>query len=101
MKTYNQISQSAVYKQDDISVSLTVCGGSYGGGSEVLIVTYQKVTGTLNPGGHPGSYNGQDAYNDMLVTGNVLERNRYSGHADKQKRRGGGNGCQISKTSIV
>lgn len=30
-KTFNQISQSAVYKEDDISVSLTVCGGSYGG----------------------------------------------------------------------
>lgn len=34
------------------------------------IVTYQSVAGTLNPGGHPGSYNGQDAYNDMLVTDN-------------------------------
>lgn len=31
-------------------------------------MTYQEVTGTLNPGAHPGSYNGQDAYNDMLVT---------------------------------
>lgn len=30
-------------------------------------MTYQNVTGTLNPGGHPGSYNGQDAYNDMLI----------------------------------
>jgi len=29
--------------------------------------SYQDVTGTLNPGGHPGSYNGQDAYNDMLI----------------------------------
>lgn len=27
----------------------------------------QKVTGTINPGGHPGSYNWQDAYNDLLV----------------------------------
>ena len=33
-----------------------------------LVSTYQDVTGTLNPGAHPGSYNGQDAYNDMLVT---------------------------------
>lgn len=31
-------------------------------------MTYQTTTGTLSPGGHPGSYNGQDAYNDMLVT---------------------------------
>ena len=38
MKTYNQISQSAVYREDNISVSITVCGGSYGGGSEVLVV---------------------------------------------------------------
>lgn len=37
-KAYNQLSQSAIYKEDEISVSLTVCGGSYGGGSEVLIV---------------------------------------------------------------
>ena len=31
-------------------------------------MSYQKTTGTLNPGGHPGSYNGQDAYSDLLVT---------------------------------
>ena len=30
-------------------------------------MSYQKVAGTLNQGGHPGSYNGQDAYNDLLV----------------------------------
>lgn len=35
---FNQISQSAVYKEDDVAVSLTCCGGSYGGGSEVLVV---------------------------------------------------------------
>lgn len=29
----------------------------------------QNTTGTLSPGAHPGSYNGQDAYNDMLVVG--------------------------------
>lgn len=37
---FNQISQSAIYKNDDISVSITVNGGSCGGGSEVLIVEY-------------------------------------------------------------
>lgn len=31
-------------------------------------MTYQKMTGTLSQGAHPGSYNGQDAYNEMLVT---------------------------------
>lgn len=32
----------------------------------------QQTTGTLSPGGHPGSYNGQDAYNDMLVVDDGL-----------------------------
>lgn len=36
---FNQLSQSAVYKKDDVSVSLTCCGGSYGGGSECLVST--------------------------------------------------------------
>ncbi len=31
-------------------------------------MTYQRATGTISPGGHPGSYNGQDAWNDMLIT---------------------------------
>ena len=30
-------------------------------------MSYQEITGALTPGAHPGSYNGQDAYNDMLV----------------------------------
>lgn len=38
------------------------------GGNQVPL-TYQDVTGTLSPGDHAGSYNGQDAYNDMLVCG--------------------------------
>lgn len=38
------------------------------GGNQVPL-TYQDVTGTLSPGAHAGSYNGQDAYNDMLVFG--------------------------------
>ena len=39
-------------------------------------MTYQKKTGTLSQGAHPGSYNGQDAYNDMLVTVPERERER-------------------------
>ena len=35
-------------------------------------MSYQETTGTLSPGAHAGSYNGQDAYNDMLVTEDVL-----------------------------
>jgi len=33
-------------------------------------LSYQKVTGTLTANSHPGSYCGQDAYNDMFVTEN-------------------------------
>jgi len=39
-------------------------------GRTVVIIkdmSYQETTGTLSPGAHAGSYNGQDAYNDMLV----------------------------------
>lgn len=31
-------------------------------------MSYQKVTGSLMANSHPGSYCGQDAYNDVLVT---------------------------------
>jgi DNA (cytosine-5)-methyltransferase 1 len=35
--------------------------------------TYQDKTGTLMANSHPGSYSGQDAYNDMLVAGKSLK----------------------------
>lgn len=38
------------------------------GGNQVPL-TYQDVAGTLSPVAHAESYNGQDAYNDMLVFG--------------------------------
>ena len=50
----------------EISPSLQARMGT--GGNQVPL-TYQDVTGTLSPGAHAGSYNGQDAYNDMLVCG--------------------------------
>ena len=31
-------------------------------------MSYQKVTGPIRANSHPGSYTGQDAWNDMLVT---------------------------------
>ena len=34
VKAFNQVSQSAVYREDDIAVSTTVCGGSYGGAAK-------------------------------------------------------------------
>lgn len=45
-------------------------------------MSYQRVTGTLSQGAHPGSYNGQDAYNDMLVTDN--ESNKHWERATSQ-----------------
>ena len=50
----------------EVSPSLQARMGT--GGNQVPL-TYQDVTGTLSPGAHAGSYNGQDAYNDMLVCG--------------------------------
>ena len=37
-------------------------------------MSYQNKTGTLSQGAHPGSYNGQDAYNDLLITERERER---------------------------
>ena len=77
------------WREDDISVSLRARSASYGGGSEVLVVTYQRTSGTLSPGAHAGSYNGQDAYNDMLITDGLLGRFGNSGNADRKECGGG------------
>ena len=50
----------------EVSQSLQARMGT--GGNQVSLM-YQYVTGTLSPGAHAGSYNGQDAYNDILVCG--------------------------------
>ena len=47
--------------------SLTSRMGS-GGNNVPCVNTYQTVTGPLMANSHPGSYCGQDAYQDMLVT---------------------------------
>lgn len=52
----------------DVSPSLQARMGT--GGNQIPL-TYQRVTGTLSPGNHAGSYNGQDAYNDMLICPDV------------------------------
>lgn len=58
--------------------SQTVTSNGGGGSYAYLIMTYQNTVGTISPGAHPGSYNGQDAYNDMLVTddGTIMHGNR-------------------------
>ena len=50
------------YKESEVSYTLNSV-------EQHGVCTYQKTTGALTPGAHPGSYNGQDAYNDMLVVG--------------------------------
>ena len=63
----------------------TMTGDHNGHSNDYMAValTYQAVTGTLNPGAHPGSYNGQDAYNDMLIAAvdcrNGTENNTTNG----------------------
>ena len=39
-------------------------------------MSYQKTTGPLMANSHPGSYCGQDAYNDMFVTARAAKRER-------------------------
>lgn len=68
MKTYAEV-RFFKWTEAETSVSLRAKSGSYGGGSEVLVI--QDITGTLSPGGHPGSYNGQDAYNGMLIADDI------------------------------
>jgi hypothetical protein len=46
-------------------------------GGMAVVQTYQKVTGPIMANSHPGSYCGQDAYNDMLIAGPVEGQVRY------------------------
>ena len=40
-------------------------------------MTYQEKTGALMANSHPGSYCGQDAYSDLLVTERERERDGH------------------------
>ena len=55
------------------------------------VVTFQRTTGTLSPGGHPGSYNGQDAWNDMLIT----DDGNCDGNRTGKRRNNAGGGVQL------
>ena len=70
------------------------------GGNQVPL-TYQKVTGTLSPGAHAGGYNGQDAYNDMLVCSAVDCRNFREGgevNGTLQAKESGGQSLNLNNT---
>lgn len=66
MKLYNK-SRNDQWDADEVCMTVTARFGT--GGGNIPIVTYQKVTGPLMANSHPGSYCGQDAYSDMLITG--------------------------------
>lgn len=81
--TLNTIDRPAVCAATVLDMShacdvIRDCGGispslqaRMGTGGNQIALTYQRVTGTLSPGDHAGSYNGQDAYNDMLICPDV------------------------------
>ena len=48
-------------------------------------LSYQNVTGPIMANSHPGSYCGQDAYNGMLVTENVVYRKRTIGTIENER----------------
>lgn len=50
----------------------TLTNSDYKGGQ--CVMTYQDIAGTLSPGQHAGSYNGQDASNDMFVSNGYIVR---------------------------
>ena len=62
-------------KDDGIFQTMGVRGGQEYEPHTLLVLEIrtdemQETTGCLSPGAHAGSYNGQDAYNDMLVVDN-------------------------------
>ena len=58
--------RSIGYAEEQSPTLNAECGGNK------APLTYQQTTGTLSPGAHAGSYNGQDAYNDMLVVSSEI-----------------------------
>ena len=82
------------------SVGTTLQSRMGTGGNQVPL-TYQKVTGTLSPGAHAGGYNGQDAYNDMLVCSAVDCRNFREGgevNGTLQAKESGGQSLNLNNT---
>ena len=76
-------------KDDGIFQTLGCRGGAEYEPHTLLVLeirTMQETTGTLSPGAHAGSYNGQDAYNDMLVVDDgLLHRERTSGSINNEQ----------------
>jgi len=72
----NHPNDSRIGIREDGTVQALTGRMGTGGGNVPLVAepwTYQKVTGPLMANSHPGSYTGQDAYSDMLVTQPIYE----------------------------
>ena len=68
--TLNTIDRPAVYDcrgNGDGETVPTLTGDHQNRVTDYTAITYQQTTGSLMANSHPGSYTGQDAYNDMLV----------------------------------
>lgn len=64
------MSEEPIVFRDDITIKIDGGGTAFTVGArdyKGVQCVMQMTTGTLSPGAHPGSYNGQDAYNDMLI----------------------------------
>ena len=57
-----------------------------------IVEPYQKVVGTIAAGAHPGSYNGQDAYNDMFIVEPIAVQGSVIGRSDAAGPGGKGHG---------
>ncbi|NDG67463.1 MAG: DNA (cytosine-5-)-methyltransferase [Actinobacteria bacterium] len=57
-----------------------------------IVEPYQKVVGTIAAGAHPGSYNGQDAYNDMFIVEPIAVQGSVVGRSDTAGPGGKGHG---------
>lgn len=57
-----------------------------------IVEPYQKVVGTIAAGAHPGSYNGQDAYNDMFIVEPIAVQGSVVGRSDAAGPGGKGHG---------
>lgn len=72
--TLNTIDRPAVYdarENGDGNTAPTLTGDHQNRVTDYTAITYQKTTGPIMANSHPGSYTGQDAYNDMLVAKSI------------------------------
>lgn len=65
------VQSKQVHTTDGVASTLYAGESTWGGGWQFILekkMSYQEKTGALMANSHPGSYCGQDAYNDMLIT---------------------------------